>query len=155
MFEANFSNSILDTTKIQPRKNLDIRDEDFLRCSRRGTDALLLLSACDVIFLKVLPPRLGPKHRLKAAICLAESFPCHRITLPARNIRKDWVKRTLNMFDSLPAPKHMILLGHDTSQHSPTFTRSSYNLGKKQSSSHNFMQVEVHTQHWMFSCDSI
>ena len=110
---------------------MDIRDEDFLRCSRRGTDALLLLSAYDVIFLKVLPPCLGPKHRLKAAINLAESFPCHRVTLPAQNIRKDRINRTLNRFDSLSAPKQMILLGHDTSQHSPTFTRSSYNLGRK------------------------
>ena len=28
---------------------------------RVGTDALLLLSACDVIFVKVLSPCLGPK----------------------------------------------------------------------------------------------
>ena len=110
---------------------MDIRDEDFLRCSRRGTDALLLLSAYDVIFLKVLPPCLGPKHRLKAAICLAKSFPCHHVTLPARNIRNDWVNRTFNRFDSPPAPKHMILPGHDTSQHSLTTIRSSYNLGRK------------------------
>ena len=53
------------------------------------------------------------------------------VALPARNIRKDKVNRTLNRFDSLPAPKHIVLLGYDTLQHSPTTTRPFYNLGRK------------------------
>ena len=77
------------------------------------------------------------------------------VALPARNIRKDKVNRTLNRFDSLPAPKHIVLLGYDTLQHSPTTTRPYYIWEGKQCNSHNFTQVGVHTQHWMFSCDSI
>ena len=53
------------------------------------------------------------------------------VALPARNIRKDMVNRTLNRFDSLPAPKHIVLLGYDTLQHSPTTTRPYYNLERK------------------------
>ena len=71
------------------------------------------------------------QNRLKGAICLGDSFPYHHVALPARNIRKDRVNRTLKRFDSLPAPKHMVLPSHDTLQHSPTTTRPSYNLGRK------------------------
>ena len=63
-----------------------------------GTDALLLF-ACDVIFVKILSPCLGSdsalirlKHRLKAALCLAENLPCNHVALAARNIRKYKVK---------------------------------------------------------------
>ena len=95
-----------------------------MQCLRLGTDALLLLTACDVIFVKILSPCLGlksvvlqPKHRLKAATCFAENLPCHHVALAARNIRKD-SKKTLNRFEGLPARKHMVLLSHDTSQRS-------------------------------------
>ena len=52
----------------------------------------------------------------------------------------------------------MALLGHDISQHSPTITRPSYNLGRvrlrvKQPNRHNFILVGVHTEHWTFFRD--
>ena len=119
-------------------KNWNIRSEDFLRCLRLGRDALPLPSACIVIFVKVLSPCLGlesayirPKHRLKAAICLAESFTRHHVALAARDIRKDREHRTLNRFPGLPVQKHMVLLGHEISHHIPTITRPPYNLGGK------------------------
>ena len=93
------------------------------------------------------------KYRLKAAICLSESFPCHLVALVAR-IRKDRVNRNLNRFDGPPAPKHMVLLGQDNSQQSPTITRPLSIWEGKQHNTHNFMKVEVHTLYWMFFCDS-
>ena len=44
-----------------PRKNWNIRGEDLLRYLRLETDALLLLSAWDVVLFKVLSPCLGSK----------------------------------------------------------------------------------------------
>ena len=44
-----------------PRKNWNIRGEDLLRYLRLETDALLLLSAWDVVSFKVLSPCLGSK----------------------------------------------------------------------------------------------
>ena len=83
-------------------------------------DALSLSSACDVIFVKVLSPCLGSesayirlKHRLKAAICLAESFTRHHVALAARNIREDRVNRTLNRFHGFTRSRTTVLPSQD------------------------------------------
>ena len=75
-------------TKIQPWNNWNFIRKYLLRCLRLGTDVLLLLSACDVIFVKTL----SPCHRLKAALCLARNLPYNHVALAARNIRKYEVK---------------------------------------------------------------
>ena len=51
MSEANFSNSFPDLHKDLASEELVDRSEDLLRILRLGTDALQLLSACDVIFV--------------------------------------------------------------------------------------------------------
>ena len=76
-------------TKIQPWNNWNFIRKYLLRCLKLGTDALLLLlSACEVIFVKTL----SPCHILKAALCLAENLPYNHVELAARNIRKYEVK---------------------------------------------------------------
>ena len=60
------------STKIKPQTYWNIGSEDFLQCLRLRADALLLLSACDVIFVMVLS-RLGQKSayiRLKDSLKL-------------------------------------------------------------------------------------
>lgn len=105
---------------------------------RLETGALLLLSAWDVIFFKVLSPCLGSnsasirlKHRLKAAISLAENLPCLHVVLASRNIRKDRVNATLNRFDGLSVPKHMVLLGHNISQHNSFHYKTLLQFGRE------------------------
>ena len=61
------------------------------------------------------------KTKVKSCLCLAENFACNRVTLAAQIIRKDKINETLNK-------KHIVLLGHDISHHSPAITRPSYNL---------------------------
>ena len=51
MYEANFSNSFPDLHKDLASEELVNRSEDLLRILGLGTDALQLLSACDVIFV--------------------------------------------------------------------------------------------------------
>ena len=53
MFEVNFFNCFLNLRKDLALEELAQRSEDLLRCLWLRTDALLLLSACDVIFVKV------------------------------------------------------------------------------------------------------
>ena len=53
MFEVNFFNCFLNLRKDLALEKLAQRSEDLLRCLWLRTDALLLLSACDVIFVKV------------------------------------------------------------------------------------------------------
>ena len=56
MFEVNFFNCFLNLRKDLASEELAQRSEDLLRCLWLRTDALLLLSACDVIFVKVWWP---------------------------------------------------------------------------------------------------
>ena len=56
MFEVNFCNCFLNLRKDLALEELAQRSEDLLRCLWLRTDALLLLSACDVIFVKVSWP---------------------------------------------------------------------------------------------------
>ena len=48
---------------------------------------------------------------------------------------------SLNRFDGLPALKHMVLLGHEIQQHTPTITKPSYNLEGKQHKRYNFIFI--------------
>ena len=54
-----------------------------------------------------------PKHRLKAAICFAENFPCHHVALAARDIRE----YSNQNFEQVRWPtSSKAPTGHDTSQ---------------------------------------
>ena len=53
MFEVIFSNIFLDLNEHSASEELEHRGEDLPSCLWLGTDALLLLSAWDVIFVSV------------------------------------------------------------------------------------------------------
>ena len=53
MFEVNFFNCFLKLRKDLATEERAQRSEDLLRCLWLRTDALLLVSACDVIFFNV------------------------------------------------------------------------------------------------------
>ena len=129
-----------------------------MQCLRLGTDALLLLTACDVIFVKILSPCLGlksvvlrPKHRLKAATCFAENLPCHHVALAARNIRKDIKKN----FEQVWGPTSSKAHGSTRSRYLAAQSTPITIWEARQHITDNFMQVEVHTLHWMFFCDNL
>ena len=56
MFDVNFCNCFPNLRKYLASEELAQRSEDLLRCLWLGTDALLLLPACDVIFVEVWWP---------------------------------------------------------------------------------------------------
>ena len=56
MFDVNFCNCFLNLRKDLASEELAQRSEDLLRCLWLGNDALLLLPACDVIFVEVWWP---------------------------------------------------------------------------------------------------
>ena len=53
MFEVNFCNYFLNLRKDLASEALAQRSKDLLHCLWLRTDALLLLSACDVMFVEV------------------------------------------------------------------------------------------------------
>ena len=60
MVEVVFSYTFQNLRENLASEGLEHRSEDLLRCFRLGTDALLLLSGCGVVFFKVLSPFLCP-----------------------------------------------------------------------------------------------
>lgn len=62
MIEVVFSYTFQNLHENLASEGLEHRSEDLLRCFRLGTDALLLLSAYDVTFVKILSPCLGSEY---------------------------------------------------------------------------------------------
>ena len=125
-------------------------------CLRLGTGALLLLSACDIIFVKIVPPCFGlksavlrPKDRLKAAICFAENLPCHHVALAARNIR-EYSKQNFEQVWWPTSSKAHTRSRYLAAQENPTTIWEG-----RQHKTHNFVKVEVRILHWMFFCDNV
>ena len=129
-----------------------------MRCLRLGTDALLLLSACDIIFVKIVSPCLclksavlRPKHRLKAAICFAESLPFHLVAFAARNFR-EYSKQN---FEQVRWPTSSKAYGSTRSRYLAAQENPITIWEGRQHNTHNFMQVEVRTLHWIFFRDNV
>ena len=74
--------------------------------------------------------RVSVQYHLK---CFTENFPCPYVALAAPNTKKDRVNGTLNRFDGLPAPKHIVLIGHNILQHSPIITKTLLQFARENS----------------------